>query len=236
MELGNMIFGHSRGQAQIPRDDPWEKPLFDLLEACGCDGYGWPAFENAVFKVQGYDWDAECDCGFDEAAEQWHEDHRHSPDCYDSVAAKVMAEYDSRTGYKDIEARAYGDDGSLMRGFDQDHSQPLPGVTVTSFTPRKDAAMKALDTARKVRDKYERDALKRLCAERGLTYPDGCKVHCDCYKQKAAQEWFGANDHKPECRVIQPNFLHKPTGFRIQWYKYPALGSKHRSGPIPPVA
>jgi len=27
--------------------------------------------------------------------------------------------------------------------------------------------------------------------------------------------------HTASCRLIQPNFLYKPTGFKINWYKYP---------------
>ncbi len=28
-------------------------------------------------------------------------------------------------------------------------------------------------------------------------------------------------EHKPDCLAIKPNFLYKPTGFEIKWYKYP---------------
>lgn len=31
--------------------------------------------------------------------------------------------------------------------------------------------------------------------------------------------WWGDEDNKEECEA--PNFLYKPTGFEIRWYKYP---------------
>ena len=34
-------------------------------------------------------------------------------------------------------------------------------------------------------------------------------------------EEFGHLGHKPDCLLVRDNFHHKPTGFGIQWYKYP---------------
>lgn len=28
------------------------------------------------------------------------------------------------------------------------------------------------------------------------------------------------DEHKPGCPAMLPNFLHKPTGFAVRWYKY----------------
>lgn len=229
MELGNMIFGHSRGQDEIPREDEWHEPLSAVLEACGCDSYGWPRFENDTFMVQGYDWDAECDCGFSERTDAWHKAHPHAPECYDSVMNKIMEEYDARTKYKEIEHAAFEGDHSLLGGMNiEGEDIVLDGHVVGKsmiMTPRKDAYMGRWRTAHDLRESYQDEQRKRLCGERGLSYPAGCAVHCDCYKEKAAHEWFSANDHAPTCRVVQPNFLYKPTGFRVMWYKYPLRDS-----------
>lgn len=32
-------------------------------------------------------------------------------------------------------------------------------------------------------------------------------------------------NHKPDCPIVKPNFLYKPTGFTIHWYKYPLRDS-----------
>jgi len=222
-----MIFGNSRGQAEIPREDEWAYPLLALLEAAGCDGYGWPKFENATFMVQGYDWDAECDCGFDEIAEKWHDAHPHSPECYDTVCAAAMAAWDEKHKFKELEKRVYGDEENpLFQGMNVEHTTgPFPGIHGFVMTPRHDELAEQLRAERKKRDRYQDDLRKRLCGERGLTYPDGCAVHCDCYKEKAAQEFFAAHDDAPTCRRVQPNFLYKPTGFKANWYKYPLRDS-----------
>lgn len=32
-------------------------------------------------------------------------------------------------------------------------------------------------------------------------------------------------NHKQDCFIVKPNFLHKPTGFELRWYKYPLRDS-----------
>lgn len=75
MELGNLLFGHSRGKFDIPRDE-WEEEFRDFLHRSGFDGYGHaeaerlrrfvkviPAsdgsdifFENDTFIIRPYYW------------------------------------------------------------------------------------------------------------------------------------------------------------------------------------
>lgn len=38
MEIGNLLFGHSRGQYSVPRE--WQNTFVEFLESIGCDGYG----------------------------------------------------------------------------------------------------------------------------------------------------------------------------------------------------
>lgn len=65
MELGNMIFGHSRGEWPIPRTDAYSGPLFVALEALGLDGYGAPkrrptdgnwAYKSDTVEIHPYCW------------------------------------------------------------------------------------------------------------------------------------------------------------------------------------
>ncbi|WP_144106857.1 hypothetical protein [Paraburkholderia sp. BCC1886] len=54
MELGNELFGHSRGQHEVDRDT--YTPLFTaLLDVMGQDSYG-EKFDNAVFSIRPYCW------------------------------------------------------------------------------------------------------------------------------------------------------------------------------------
>ena len=236
MELGNMIFGNSRGEFSIPREESFEGPWRELCDELKVNWRGYAdegclvpevngILETAVFAIRSYDWDAECDCGFDARAEAWHRANPHATECYQSIMDARMTDYDLRTEYKEIEALAFGNDKSFFRGMDaQTEPVEVGGVQVgfsSIFTPRTDGEMGRWKKANNARREFEDTERKKLCEERGLSYPDGCAVHCDCYKNAAGQKWFSEHDHTPTCRLVQPNFLYKPTGFRINWYKYP---------------
>lgn len=42
MELGNLIFGNSRGACKVPREDKWEKRIEKFFEYFALDWYGYP--------------------------------------------------------------------------------------------------------------------------------------------------------------------------------------------------
>lgn len=48
----------------------------------------------------------------------------------------------------------------------------------------------------------------------------GCMRRCDCGAQEKANRYFAEHDHDAACRLVQPNFLHKPTGYAFNVYKY----------------
>jgi hypothetical protein len=233
MELGNIIFGNSRGQKSIPRNKSFEGPWQELCDELKISWYGYQDegcklptngrwTETDVFKVQSYDWDADCDCGADDKMERWFDANKHSDACYQSECDRELKAYDDSVGFKKIETAAFDGDKSFFRGFNEDTKNPAPGVTMTTFEPRSDPAMDVWRTASDARDKF-RDAMrKRLCKERKLPYPSGCADHCDCGRDERSDIfWREIGGHKEDCRNIQPNFLYKPTGFRINWYKYP---------------
>lgn len=60
MELGNLMFGHSRGNWEVPSDDAYEQPIAELFEALspGCAPYGVP-HDNDVFTMNLYWWGEE---------------------------------------------------------------------------------------------------------------------------------------------------------------------------------
>ena len=70
MELGNLIFGHSRGEYSIPRTKEWEIMIISLLYVCSEDSFlvSPPSFENKVFLIFPYYW-GDCTCGYQEKEE-----------------------------------------------------------------------------------------------------------------------------------------------------------------------
>ena len=72
MELGNLIFGHSRGEYPVPHE--WTDTFVEFLDSVGCDCYGnctLPEKRNkrggittTIFKTSSYKWftdDNECE-------------------------------------------------------------------------------------------------------------------------------------------------------------------------------
>ncbi len=60
MELGNMIFGHSRGEYPVSRDEGYEWELRYLWDALSSEAWAIPTYENEVFAVRPYYW-GDCD-------------------------------------------------------------------------------------------------------------------------------------------------------------------------------
>jgi hypothetical protein len=73
MELGNALFGHSRGKYPLKRGKSLEEILDRLLEVCAPNNrtYG-EVFENEVFAIFPYYW-GDCTCG---------DEQNHKADCF----------------------------------------------------------------------------------------------------------------------------------------------------------
>jgi len=67
MELGNVLFGHSRGEYPVERFTAIMEPLLEIVRSVAPDrdecslGYG-VEFENDVFEMHPYCWCGEEDC------------------------------------------------------------------------------------------------------------------------------------------------------------------------------
>lgn len=68
MELGNLLFGNSRGEFPVERGE-FENIFQVLIDELGDKIY--PLFKNDVFQFSPYSWDSDCECVGDE----------HDPDC-----------------------------------------------------------------------------------------------------------------------------------------------------------
>ena len=231
MELGNMLFGNSRGEAPIPRSPAWEGPWEEFCEELKVNWRGYAdegclvpetgrGLETDIFLVRSYDWDAECDCGVSDKMDAWHEANDHADNCYQAELRGRIQAWKDETDYDRIEKLAFGSDHSVFSGFDNEVTQDGPVTTIIS-QPRKDAAMEVWRKAHDAKGEFERKVYDELCKKHGLS-EYGCAVHCTCsYEPRAEAYWNELGGHSEGCRLIQPNFLYKPTGLRINWYKYP---------------
>jgi len=76
------------------------------------------------------------------------------------------------------------------------------------------------DERRAREDRVYRD----LTTKYGLSMA-GCAVHCTCthpgqYQTRFEAAKLGPEGHAGDCPTIRANFLHKPSGLRIDWYKW----------------
>lgn len=182
MELGNMIFGNSRGEFRVPRGEGWENELSRLFDAYAPESewreYG-IEFENDTFAVMPYWW-GDCECGYDEKEGEWYENNNHKNDCYIWKYNKIK--------------------------------------------------IKDLLVDEQKHEKWREQKLKPLYRKYGWdteskNWWHGCAVRCSCSYEKALKTFLQNNCHDESCRIVRPNFLHKPSGFAIQWYKYPLRDS-----------
>ena len=99
MELGNWIFGVSRGEVPILRGAGYETLLNELFEAVDKEhnkntmGYGFD-FENDTFEIHPYYW-GDCPCGYEKLEYEWYENNKHKEDCYQTIYRKLEKEYES---------------------------------------------------------------------------------------------------------------------------------------------
>ena len=97
MELGNALFGNSRGEHAIPRDEGFEEALHAFMDRALLHPRGFPdeadcpfwrdgegRYDDGRTVVRPYDWGAECDCGAEARMDAWLEANPHADGCYQS--------------------------------------------------------------------------------------------------------------------------------------------------------
>lgn len=148
-------------------------------------------FENDTFSVLPYYW-GDCTCGFDDYI--FEEKHKN---CYQNELEEEKLKngwIKNENGYLQFTGR-----GLIKFGDDSKKIYELEG-------------------------KKEKEIYKKLCKKYNLPL-EGCAIHCTCDYYKRYEEWLKKigypNEHKPDCLLIKPNFLYKPTKLEIRWYKYP---------------
>lgn len=173
----------------------------------GAFGYG-VDFQNDVFIMYPSYMDDVCACGYEERwrprDEQWCAEHEHQPTCYQAELRSQMDTYDIEHRWREIEALAFGPNATP---FDM------------LFGTHKKSAMDAWRIASAARQKFENRLYKRLCKKHKLSH-FGCAIHCTCGYAELRRAWCATDSHDLMCPVVRPNFWHKPTGMKVEWYKY----------------
>ena len=96
MELGNAVFGNSRGNYEIDRDRFGD--LFcNLMERYGmCNDYDNPrTIITKDFELRPY-YLGECTCDGEKADEEWCDKNDHEETCYQTELSKLKKDYDGK--------------------------------------------------------------------------------------------------------------------------------------------
>jgi hypothetical protein len=179
----------------------------------GPDGYGCN-IETEVFTRRFY-W-GECDCDDEERSEKWHKAHPHDPRCFRDELHRRFAKYDEESGYNSINAAAFRDGDDFLAGHTAE-TEATPFGTVVVSTPRQDDDMKKWRAAHSARDKAHTKLTRELYVERKLPISQ-YQWLCTCGVDEMAKT--ADLGHRPTCAVMLPNFLYKPTGLEVRWYKW----------------
>lgn len=200
MELGNMVFGNSRGRFEMPRGGGWEHELYRLFDAIDRSKHNkrdnsWRDygvdFENETFYTMPYYW-GDCNCGYEKVECGFKE--QHGPDCYHTYVNNKLRE------------KGWKDSTWLHTYLEEPEGMPY-------------------DKRTKIEDSIRKDACKKY----GLSFPFGCAAHCTCdYGDRYAKYCSNSgypNGHLDNCLLVRDNFHFKPDNIGIQWYKYPLRDS-----------
>lgn len=212
MEFGNMIFGNSRGEFPVSRSAGYYEELIRLFEAYAparvnfWREYG-EEFENDVFSVFPYFWGT-CECGYDEKEHQWSKENKHEESCYQTALKNAKEDW----------LAEHPEPLAQMMNVSQEEIEP--GVMIITSEPAYSPSAGRWREWSKKRGIAFDQIYDKLCAEFEVDRDFGCAVHCTCDFEERWAAFCKENYHDPQCPIVKPNFLHKPSGFNISWYKY----------------
>lgn len=209
MEFGNALFGHSRGKYPLKRGKVFEEALDRLFEVCVPNNrmYGEP-FENEVFAIFPYYW-GDCTCGYDRKEQRWEIENEHEPHCCQSALKREQAEWLAEHPEPEAQIR------------NTTYEEVEKGITLTVSVPAHSPSADMWRAWHAEKEKAEVKIYDKLCAEFGVARQLGFAMHCTCYYYECWRLFRENNSHNPNCPIVKPNFLYKPTGFELRWYKYP---------------
>ena len=217
MELGNMVWGNSRGEFEVPRKSAWTGPLVELMMQAGCDIYGIPGFENDVFIIRSYYW-GDCECGYEEVVDKWDEENEHKLECY-QIDYKALKQVEMELRNEVHKRRAVHTELEV--------EEPAPGAIIMGWESVGDEWTDEDRAELKGISEWERIERKALCKKHGIPWNDGygSAVHCTCDYQARWDKFSKHNDHAADCPIVLPTLHYLPADFKLDWYKYPLRDS-----------
>lgn len=200
--------------------------------------YGEP-FENDVFWVHPDYQHFECECEFEVENQKWLTDNPHNITCFQTYIVPVVEQIHAEYPLPNYNIFSETTTASMKRTVAFMHGK-RPELTAEdlaeeiAYEAKRVSEHRAYCDASARRKRKMIHALKRIFKEWGITKGDSVEVKgneewmweyiCTCGRDKRHHEFNQSRDHVKPCEywwADQPNFLHKPSGYGIHWYKYP---------------
>ena len=202
MELGNLIFGNSRGEYPIERGVGFENELERLFDAYAPEEeYVGAEFENETFSVFPYYW-GDCTCGFNDI----------------ECPIKHINCYQNELEEEKLKNGWYRDSNGFLQYSGRGLKLGDNPLDVFDIEMKKEE-----EICKKLCDKYD------LPFPDGCMVH--CTCDYDKRYENWLKEIGYPEEHKDDCLLVKPNFYYKPTDFKIKWYKYP-LRDSYSNRPI----
>jgi hypothetical protein len=176
--------------------------------------------------------DADCSCIYASKEEKWLAKNPHSKSCFVLDAGRAVAKVERQNPLPEFSLITAVDDHDVASfvQFWQGGAGPTKEQVAAKKARerRREKDRKAWSAARRVQEEAVKATVLALAARHNVAidkrYADWeWKYKCNCGQAKRRREWERQHTHIKPCPVWwmgQPNFLHKPTGIEIRWYKY----------------
>ncbi|MDP9162140.1 MAG: hypothetical protein M3O09_18185 [Acidobacteriota bacterium] len=213
------------------------------------DKYG-ADYEDDTILLRRDNQHPDCTCSYEPNEKAWLEANPHSEKCFVTIAGKVVKELEEKHPLPPCKMFYEMDDVDAAQFVQFWHNGPGPTAEQLERQKAKKAAHaaehEAYSKASKVRREAVTAAICKLAAEHGQLGKDKIEerfadwvweYRCTCGRSKLHGEWQHSNEHVRPCEIWwcgQPNFMHKPSGLEVRWYKYIGRDMKYNMKTLPP--
>jgi hypothetical protein len=201
------------------------------------DKYG-TDYEDDIISIHHDLQDYYCQCDYEPQEKAWLAANPHTSECFVTVVGALVQNVEAEHPVPEFNLFYEMDDVDATEFVQFWHGGPEP---TEEQKARKKAKQEAHESARRAYFKasdIRSKAVAKAVQAKTLKYdPEwSWKYHCNCGHSAAHDEWQKRHEHVKPCDHWwggQPNFLHKPSGVEVRWYKYIGRDMEVKPNPIP---
>lgn len=249
MESKIELTSHSSHLGASGDDHPLELIIRALSLKHGKEGewadkYG-TDYEDEVICIHHDLQDYDCKCEYETVEKAWLEANPHSDECFVAVTGHLLAKVEAEYPVPEFNPFYQMDDVDAAEFVQFWHGGDGPTDEQKARKKAKEAehelSRKRYFAASKKRSAAVRRAVSAEAERRQIELkydPEwSWQYQCTCGQAERHEQWQKLHEHVKPCDHWwggQPNFLHKPSGLEVSWYKYIGRDTKVTPNTIPP--